>query len=57
MTILSCPPIAHGLVSAARVAVWKHVSGLYKLALAAETGTLRGHIVTQNLTVVARKAG
>ena len=57
VTVLSCPPIAHGLVSAARVAVWKPISGLYKLALAAETGTLRGHIVTQNLTVVARKAG
>ena len=57
VTVLPCAPIAHGLVSAARVAVWKLVSGLYKLALAAETGTLRGHIVTQNLTVVARKAG
>ena len=57
VTVLSCPPVAHGLVSAARVAVWKPISGLYKLALAAETGTLRGHIVTQNLTVVARKTG
>ena len=50
-----CPPIAHGLVSAARVAVWKSVSAWCKVALAAETGMLRGHIVTQNLTFVARK--
>jgi len=55
--ILPCPPIAHGLVSAGRVAVWKVVSALYKVVLAAETGALRGHVVTQNLTFVARKAG
>ena len=57
VTVLPCPPVAHGLVSAARVAVWKPISGLYKVALAAETGALRGHIVTQNLNLVARKAG
>jgi SAM-dependent methyltransferase len=56
VTVLSCPPIAHGLVSAARVAVWRPISVFYRLALAAETGVLRGHIVTQNLTFVARKA-
>jgi hypothetical protein len=38
------------------VAAWKPVSGLCKIALAAETGVLRGHVVTQNLTFVARKA-
>jgi 2-polyprenyl-3-methyl-5-hydroxy-6-metoxy-1,4-benzoquinol methylase len=48
------PPIAHGLVSAARVVVWQAVSACYRIALAAETGTLRGHIVTQNLTFAAR---
>jgi hypothetical protein len=37
--------------------VWKPVSGLLKIALAAETGQLRGHVVTQNLTFVARQAG
>jgi 2-polyprenyl-3-methyl-5-hydroxy-6-metoxy-1,4-benzoquinol methylase len=52
-----CPPVAHGLMSAARVAAWKPVSAFYKIALAAETGVLRGHIVTQNLAFVARKAG
>ena len=52
-----CPPLAHGLVSAARVVVWTWVSTWYKVALAAETGLLRGHIVTQNLTFIARKGG
>jgi 2-polyprenyl-3-methyl-5-hydroxy-6-metoxy-1,4-benzoquinol methylase len=50
-----CAPIAHGLMSTLRAAVWKSASGFCKLALAAETGRLRGHIVTQNLTFVARK--
>jgi 2-polyprenyl-3-methyl-5-hydroxy-6-metoxy-1,4-benzoquinol methylase len=57
VTVQPCSPVAHGIVSAARVAVWKPVSGLYKIALAAETGVLRGHIVTQNLTFAARMAG
>jgi SAM-dependent methyltransferase len=55
--VRACPPVAHGAKSAARAAVWKTVSTLYKIALAAETGVLRGHIVTQNLTFVARKHG
>jgi SAM-dependent methyltransferase len=50
-----CPPAVHGLASAVRAVVWKPVSGMLKLALAAETGQLRGHIITQNLTFVARK--
>jgi 2-polyprenyl-3-methyl-5-hydroxy-6-metoxy-1,4-benzoquinol methylase len=54
--VQSCPPIAHGLLSAVRVAVWKWISAWCKIALAAETGMLRGHIVTQNLTFVARKS-
>ena len=57
VTVLGCPPIAHGLASAARVVMWRSVSALCKIALAAETGVLSGHIVTQNLTFVARKAG
>jgi 2-polyprenyl-3-methyl-5-hydroxy-6-metoxy-1,4-benzoquinol methylase len=51
----SSPPVSHGLASAARVVVWQVVSACYRIALAAETGKLRGHIVTQNLTFVARK--
>ena len=57
VTVLPCPPVAHGLVSAARLAVWASVSVALKLALAAETGSLRGHIITQNLTFAARKPG
>jgi 2-polyprenyl-3-methyl-5-hydroxy-6-metoxy-1,4-benzoquinol methylase len=49
--VADCPPTAHGVVSALRSALWKPVSGLLKLALA--TGTVRGHIVTQNLTFAA----
>jgi 2-polyprenyl-3-methyl-5-hydroxy-6-metoxy-1,4-benzoquinol methylase len=52
---VGCPPPAHGAVSAVRAALWKPVSGLLKLALAVETGSVRGHIVTQNLTFAARK--
>jgi 2-polyprenyl-3-methyl-5-hydroxy-6-metoxy-1,4-benzoquinol methylase len=40
----------------ARVLVWRVVSAGYRITLAAETGQLRGHIVTQNLTFAARKA-
>jgi 2-polyprenyl-3-methyl-5-hydroxy-6-metoxy-1,4-benzoquinol methylase len=56
VTVLPCPPVAHGPVSAMRLAVWKSVSALYKIALAAETGMLHGHIVTQNLAFSAHKA-
>ena len=51
----SSPPVAHGLASAARVTIWQLVSACYRIALAAETGMLRGHIVTQNMMFVARK--
>ena len=47
----------HGLASAARAALWQPFSLAFRLALAAETGVLRGHIVTQNLTFTARKPG
>ena len=52
----SCPPVAHGLASAVRVMVWQAVSACHRIALAAETGMLRGHIVTLNLTFAARKS-
>jgi 2-polyprenyl-3-methyl-5-hydroxy-6-metoxy-1,4-benzoquinol methylase len=51
----ACPPVVHGFGSAARALLWKPISGLVKVALAAETGELRGHITTQNLTFVAHK--
>jgi len=49
----ACPPVAHGGLSAMRKLVWAPISGLLKLALAAETGRVRGHIVTHNLTFAA----
>jgi SAM-dependent methyltransferase len=55
ITTLPCPPVAHGIKSAARVIVWKVVSGMLKLALTAETGEHRGHITTQNLTFIASR--
>lgn len=57
VSTLACPPPVHGVASAVRALMWKPISGLLKVALAAETGLLRGHIVTQNLTFVARTAG
>jgi SAM-dependent methyltransferase len=53
--VIGCPPPPHGAASAVRAALWKPVSGLFKLALAIETGAVRGHIVTQNLTFAATK--
>jgi SAM-dependent methyltransferase len=55
VSVAACTPIAHGVVSAVRVVVWKAVSGLCKVALAAETGAIHGHVVTQNLTFIAHK--
>jgi 2-polyprenyl-3-methyl-5-hydroxy-6-metoxy-1,4-benzoquinol methylase len=55
VTATGCPPPVHGAASALRAAAWKPVSGLFKLMLAAETGAVRGHIVTQNLTFVAQR--
>jgi len=54
---VSAHPVAPppgGVARTLRRIVWAGVSGLLKLALAAETGRLRGHLVTQNLVFVAR---
>jgi 2-polyprenyl-3-methyl-5-hydroxy-6-metoxy-1,4-benzoquinol methylase len=53
--VIGCPPPVHGTASAIRATLWKPVSGLFKLALAVETGAVRGHIVTQNLTFAAAR--
>jgi cyclopropane fatty-acyl-phospholipid synthase-like methyltransferase len=53
--VTGCPPPAHGAASAVRAALWKPLSGALKLALAVETGELRGHIVTQNLVFAATR--
>jgi SAM-dependent methyltransferase len=55
--VIGCPPPVHGAASAIRATLWKPVSGLFKLALAVETGAVRGHIVTQNLTFAAVRPG
>ncbi len=47
-------PPTGGAIRLVRRIVWAGVAGLLKFALAAETGRLRGHIVTQNLVFVAR---
>lgn len=52
---LPVSPEPHGPVSALRLAVWTVIAGAMKLALAAETGQLRGHIVTQNVMVCAER--
>jgi len=49
-------PIAHGLKSAARLALWKIVRGVLRLAMAAETGeTGKDAIFSQTFVAVARK--
>ena len=49
-------PIAHGLKSMARLAVWKTGRGLLRLFFMAETGdTGRNAIFSQNLLALARK--
>lgn len=51
----ACPPIVHGFPSLVRSACWKVASGAMKAVLAAETGAMRGHLVTQNIVAVMRK--
>lgn len=51
----ACPPVVHGVVSAVRALTWMPISGLLKLALAAQTGELTGHLTTSNLTFEAFK--
>ena len=53
--VIGCPPPVHSAASAVRATLWKPVSGLFKLALAIETGAVHGHIVTQNLTFAATR--
>lgn len=53
--VLAEGPRVHGVVSAARWVIWKVASLFLLLYLGAETGRLRGHILTQNLIAAARK--
>lgn len=53
----ACPPLGRGLPGRLRAAAWRPVSGLFKLALTAETGVRSQHIVTQNLVFAASAPG
>jgi 2-polyprenyl-3-methyl-5-hydroxy-6-metoxy-1,4-benzoquinol methylase len=50
LVVVPCKPVRHGMRSTLRAAVWAVASTAMKLALAAETGAVRGHMVTQNMT-------
>jgi len=54
--IVASRPVVHGVKSGLRSLVWRGFEGMYKLSLASETGQLKGHIVSQNIVMVARKA-
>jgi SAM-dependent methyltransferase len=51
----STEPVPHGLISLIRLLLWKLISLQWRAMLAVETGVLRGHIVTQNMIIVATK--
>lgn len=56
ITLHPCPPLVHGVKSAMRASLWKVAAALMKSALVAETGQVRGHVVTQNIVAVMRAA-
>ena len=53
--VYPCEPAPHGFLSTARLVIWRAFALLAKAGLAAETGVVRGHIVTQDLVAVATK--
>ena len=52
---LPVTPVPHGAVSSIRFAIWQVIAALLKFSLAVETGIVRGHLVTQNIMVMARR--
>lgn len=50
-------PVPHGFLSLARSILWKGVASMLRVLLAIETGEVRGHVLTQNLVAVGRRAG
>ena len=52
-----CRPPVHGWKSGLRLGVWRGFESVMKLAYGAETGVIRGAILTQDLTFVARRSG
>lgn len=53
--VLPNEPAPHGVVSAARLVVWRLFAAMLSVGLIAETGVVRGHILTQNLVAVGIK--
>lgn len=53
--VFACPPPRHGIRSFARYVLWSFASGVMKSILAAETGSFKGHFVTQNIVAVMTK--
>ncbi|MFL5679348.1 MAG: methyltransferase domain-containing protein [Chloroflexota bacterium] len=53
--VYPCEPAPHGFLSSARLVIWRAFALVAKAGLAAETGVVRGHIVTQDLIAVATK--
>lgn len=53
VVILPANPVVHGIASAVRSVIWQLCAALMRVALIAETGFTRGHVVTQNMLVVA----
>ena len=56
ITTYAIEPAVHGIRSAARWLAWRGVRSVLNLYLAAETGTVRGQIFSQNLIAVASKS-
>jgi SAM-dependent methyltransferase len=50
-------PVPYGVVSGVRLLCWHVLASCMKACLFVETGQLRGHVVTQNLFVQARRPG
>ena len=50
------PPVIHGCISFLRYVLWKFCEIPFWLATAAETGSMRGNLLTQNIIACATKA-
>ena len=55
IAVYPIPPVVHGVKSALRWVVWQGIRLMLTAYLVAESGVTRGHILTQNLIVVASK--
>jgi 2-polyprenyl-3-methyl-5-hydroxy-6-metoxy-1,4-benzoquinol methylase len=55
--IYACGPVGHGIKQLVRRMIWRLAEALLVTILAAETGMLSGHVVTQNLVAVLTVPG